>query len=250
MFLSNFRLKTAVQTVLWNVREVIDYPYLHPTRELERIALAETVEYIQSLPELPPSFPTARQLLTFAIRRAPAVGAIVELGVYKGATIRFIARTVGPSRQVHGFDTFAGLPTRWTGNSAMFDAGGKLPTVPGNVALHVGLFAETVPSWTASAATPVAFVHVDCDLYESTLSGLGALGPCITNGTVIVFDEYFNYPGWQRHEFRAFQELVKEHRWTYTYIGYSRIQVAVRIGAADTDRSELQLGPPDRDRRT
>ena len=27
---------------------------------------------------------------------------------------------------------------------------------------------------------------------------------------MIVFDEYFNYPGWRGHEFKAFQEFVAE----------------------------------------
>ena len=50
-------------------------------------------------------------------------------------------------------------------------------------------------------------------------------------GTVIVFDEYLNYPGWQNHEFKAFQEFVKANNVRYTYLGYARQQVAVRIDA-------------------
>jgi hypothetical protein len=229
MFLSNFRLKTAIQTALCNVREIVDYPYLHPARALERIALEETVRYLQDLPVLPPSFPTARQLLSSAIALSPDHGPAVELGVFKGATIRFIAQRIGTGRAVHGFDTFTGLPTRWTGNSNMFDAHGRLPRVPANVELHVGLFDDTVPGWVEANTDQVALVHVDCDIYESARSGLEALAPVIGEGTVIVFDEYFNYPGWQEHEFKAFQELVKERGLSYSYIGYSRIAVAVRI---------------------
>jgi hypothetical protein len=48
---------------------------------------------------------------------------------------------------------------------------------------------------------------------------------------VIVFDEYFNYPGWQLDEFRAWQEFVAKNAIKYEYIGYvSRHQkVAVRV---------------------
>jgi hypothetical protein len=51
------------------------------------------------------------------------------------------------------------------------------------------------------------------------------------SGTVIVFDEYINYPGWQLDEFRAWQEYVKKHNIRYEYIGrVSRHQkVAVRV---------------------
>ena len=46
---------------------------------------------------------------------------------------------------------------------------------------------------------------------------------------MIVFDEYFNYPGWERHEFKAWQEFVAEHAIDYAYLGYARQQVALRI---------------------
>jgi hypothetical protein len=38
----------------------------------------------------------------------------------------------------------------------------------------------------------------------------------IQPGTIIVFDEYWNYPGWQQHEYAAWQEESTEYR----YIGY------------------------------
>ena len=53
---------------------------------------------------------------------------------------------------------------------------------------------------------------------------------------MIVFDEYFNYPGWERHEFRAWQEFVADKQVAYAYLGYARQQVALRIvgiGAAE-----------------
>jgi len=46
---------------------------------------------------------------------------------------------------------------------------------------------------------------------------------------VIVFDEYFNYPNWERHEFKAWQEFVTRHALTYQYLAFARQQVAVRI---------------------
>ena len=50
-------------------------------------------------------------------------------------------------------------------------------------------------------------------------------------GTVIVFDEYFNYSGWEEGEFRAFQEFVAARKLSYEYLTYNREhqQVAVRI---------------------
>ena len=82
-----------------------------------------------------------------------------------------------------------------------------------------------------------AFVHIDCDIYSSTRDIFRALAPRIVVGTVLVFDEYFNYPDWQQHEFKAFQEFVAAHRVSHEYLAYSRIQVVVRILAIDLSPS-------------
>ena len=41
-------------------------------------------------------------------------------------------------------------------------------------------------------------------------------------GTVIIFNEYFNYPNWRNHEYKAFQEFVKENNVKYDYICFSK----------------------------
>jgi hypothetical protein len=77
-----------------------------------------------------------------------------------------------------------------------------------------------------------AFLHVDCDLYSSTKTILESLSDRIVAGTVIVFDEYFNYPNWRSHEHKAFREFVAAKRAAFRYIGYSFRQVAVVMEAA------------------
>jgi hypothetical protein len=51
------------------------------------------------------------------------------------------------------------------------------------------------------------------------------------SGTIIIFDEYFNYPGWEVGEFKAFAEFVAEKNVSYRYIAYvpNHQQVAVVI---------------------
>lgn len=41
----------------------------------------------------------------------------------------------------------------------------------------------------------VSVVHVDCDLYESTVEVLDFITPFIQDGTVLVFDDFFYYKG-------------------------------------------------------
>ena len=46
---------------------------------------------------------------------------------------------------------------------------------------------------------------------------------------MIVFDEYFNYPNWERGEFKAWGEFVAGSGIGYEYLAYARQQVALRI---------------------
>jgi hypothetical protein len=228
MFIASFRLKTLVQKLLLSVREVIDFPTFHPGRAMLQVSLEETVQYIRERMPSAVAVETAREALELALRHVSVDGHFLECGVYKGGTIRFIAQRL-PTRQVHGFDSFSGLPEAWAGNTSTFDAKGRLPKVPSNVQLHPGFFSVSLPPWLESHAGPVAFLHVDCDIYSSTRDIFTALAPRIVPGTVIVFDEYFNYPHWQHHEFKAFQEFVTAHDISYEYLAYARIQVVVKI---------------------
>jgi hypothetical protein len=60
---------------------------------------------------------------------------------------------------------------------------------------------------------------------------LDILADRIVAGTVIQFDEYFNYPGWQDGEFKAWSEFVAARHVKFEYLGYCdrNEQVAVRI---------------------
>ena len=155
---------------------------------------------------------------------APPEGLVLEFGVWNGATVNMIADRVGSSRQVHGFDSFEGLPEDWFGEyvKGMFHTGGKLPNVRPNVKLHAGWFENTLPDFISKHRENIAFIHVDCDLYSSTKTIFDFLGDRLVPGSVILFDEYFNYPGWREHEYRAFHELIEERALKYRWVAYNR----------------------------
>lgn len=162
-------------------------------------------------------------------------GAIAEFGVYKGSTINHIARRV-PDRAIVGFDSFRGLPEKWAGfrfKKNDFDRGGRKPKVPANVTLLDGWFEDTVPLYCADLSEPIAFAHVDCDLYSSTKTVLDAIAAHLVPGSIIVFDEFFNYPGYRLHEFKAFGEFVETYRVDHSFIGYSGQQVSLVINAIE-----------------
>ncbi len=200
------------------------------TRELQRRALSDTADYVQSRMSMVPAVSSKFELLDLAMKKVTVDGLCLEFGVWRGATINHVAAQL--AKPVYGFDSFEGLPEDW--NGLVPKGHFKLTTVPKvrqNVELVVGWFDTTLQSFLAAHSGPVAFCHVDCDLYSSTKTIFQNIGPRIVNGTVIVFDEYFNYPGWRDGEFRAFQEFCTEAGVTYEYVGYCRTaeQVAVRI---------------------
>lgn len=166
-----------------------------------------------------------------------AEGLVLEFGVSAGKSIRDLAKRVGPAKQVHGFDSFEGLPGDWSGTDMLagrFSRGGRLPKVPPNVALHKGWIEDTLAPFLEQTPGPLAFANIDVDLYSSTKTILDGLGDRMVPGSVIVFDEYFNYPGWRDHEYKAWTEFSAARGVAYRYLGFSatRGQVAVQIVSA------------------
>ena len=104
------------------------------------------------------------------------------------------------------------------------------PDVPGAQIVE-GWFEDTLPEFLSAHDDPIAFIHADGDLYSSTKTILDNLADRLTPGTIIQFDEFFNYPGWRDHEYRAWEEFVSKTGVRFSYEAYSadHEQVVVRI---------------------
>jgi hypothetical protein len=155
----------------------------------------------------------------------------LEFGVATGTTLKIIADAVANDRAVIGFDTFTGLPEAWrTGFPVGEFAQSEVPKVVG-AELIVGLFEDELPAFLARTEEQIAFLHVDCDLYSSTKTVLDLAGEHLAPDAVLVFDEFFNYPGWQLHEFRAWTEFIEQTGRTFEYLAYTgnNEQVVVRL---------------------
>lgn len=138
-------------------------------------------------------------------------GWAAEFGVYTGYSLGIIADKM----PVIGFDSFEGLPEDWREGfpKGKFGRGDKpslglnlLP--PANAMIVPGWFEDTVPTFPFPQ---LDLVHIDCDLYSSTVTALAGITPYVDVSTVIVLDEYQNYPGAEQHEQRAFQQWCAEH---------------------------------------
>lgn len=199
--------------------------------DLQLQAKKETVEYINSNIKNAVYFQRHKDIVNFSVSNVKKQGLFLEFGVARGKSIRWIAKQAD-KKTIHGFDSFEGIPESWNGNIAgTFHRHGKLPKVPDNVKLHVGLFDKTLPAFFESNTDNIAFMHVDCDLYSSTKTIFDFTGNRLQPGSIILFDDYYNYPNWKDHEFRGFKEFVEKNNIQYEYIAYSVVgqQTAVKI---------------------
>lgn len=150
----------------------------------------------------------------------------VEFGTGTGETTSMIADVL----PVISFDSFRGLPEDWRPD---FPAGRfselEMPTIVG-ATIVPGWFEDTLPyyDWPAD----VALVHVDCDLYSSTITALIAISDRLREGCIIVFDEWHGYDddfhGTMPGEQQAWREFAEP--WIeWEVIGHGREQWAIRL---------------------
>jgi hypothetical protein len=150
-------------------------------------------------------------------------GLVLEFGVYHGRSLRLLAP--GADGHAHGFDSFEGLPEDWTARDGRGDlsTGGRLPDAGPHARLHRGWFADTLPGFLAAHDGAVRLAHIDCDLYASTVTVLDALAPRLVPGSVLVFDDFLAYPGWEGHEFRAWSEFAAARGIAHEFLAFALI---------------------------
>lgn len=193
-------------------------------------AAMDSAAYYQEKMLTARNFPSDLELLADAIAASSVKGSILEFGVASGRTINHISSLT--SQKVYGFDSFEGLPESWrTGFEKGAFARSLPPPININVELLIGYFEDTLEHFLQRNGEMVRLLHVDCDLYSSTKTIFEKLAPRIGPGTVIVFDEYFNYPGYKNHEFKAFREfcISGSVRYKYHSLVSRHQQVAVVI---------------------
>lgn len=214
--------------------EVLAIGWQHLGRFLTYTAAMETSKYIIDNMGKVPRFENKYDLLSYVLEGIPETdGLFLEFGVYSGDTINHISFR-RKDVKVYGFDSFEGLPETWRSGyeQGTFNKEDGWPEVNPNVELVQGWFDASLPNFLESHEGVCRFIHVDCDLYSSTMTVLELLRKRMIPGTVIVFDEYFNYPGWQQGEYKALEDFCKKSGIIFEYIGYSMIeQAAVRIVA-------------------
>ncbi len=191
--------------------------------ELQIRARNEAADYVQENMSDAVIFENQKEIIEYAIKNCERQENYLEFGVATGRSINIIASLVPNNTTVYGFDTFEGLPEDWAGHSATSGTfkQARFPKVLKNVVLIQGLFENTLPDFKEHMLGGISFCHIDCDLYSSTRTVLETVGDKLDAGSYILFDEYFNYPAWRQHEWRAWQEFCGANDVKYRYAGFT-----------------------------
>lgn len=175
-------------------------------------------------------------------------GEIAEFGTMTGLSASVLARALGAEqshrggeRFLHLFDSFEGLPVATAEpdrNAPLVQAGiwaagtcrGVSPDElramcarflpPSRIAIHPGWFSASLPA--VPDRTRFALIHVDCDLYQSTLDVLVHVFSrgMVSEGAALFFDDWnCNRASRVLGEQRAWAEVVERFRIEYSDSG-------------------------------
>lgn len=180
-------------------------------------------------------FSHALDLYAYLIAMKDLEGPInyLEFGVHRGASLKcWIEKSHHPDSLFVGFDSFEGLPEDWKANypRGHFTTHGKTPDIPDErCSFQVGWFHETLPKFVQqfSFENPTV-IHLDADLYGSTLFVLCTLAPKLKKGDVLIFDDFSD----PLDVFRAFMDFLSAYPVEYDLMAkgtrYNRIAVQIR----------------------
>ena len=65
------------------------------------------------------------------------------------------------------------------------------------------------------------------DTYLPTKFTLKKIKSFLTKGSILLFDQFYGYPNWKDHEYRAFIEEFKNTE--YKFIAFSESEVAIEF---------------------
>jgi O-methyltransferase len=154
-----------------------------------------------------------------------------EFGVAGGMSFKWwLQHNKHQGSRFFGFDTFEGLPEDW-GGFAKGEMKHTLDSIKINderASFHKGLFQETLlPFLNTYEPRNRKVIHMDADLFSSTIFPLSQLHRFIKPGDIILFDE-FAVP---MHEFLAFKIYTESFYVDYDVIAAANnyLFVAVKI---------------------
>jgi O-methyltransferase len=155
----------------------------------------------------------------------------IEFGVASGTAFKWwVEKNKNPESRFYGFDVFTGLPEDFgVMKKYHYDTQGSTPKIDDTrVSFIKGLFQDSLPGFLANyKSNQRKVIHLDADLYSSTLFVLTRLIPFLRENDIVIFDEF----GVPTHEFKAFFEIVSAYKLNYEFVGAinNYLQIAIKI---------------------
>jgi len=130
----------------------------------------------------------------------------MEFGVASGSSFFWwMKKNTHPASVFRGFDTFEGLPEDWGGYKKGAMAFDPAQVSDDRAEFIKGIFQESLHGFIDSNKALLQgkpkIIHMDADLFSSTIFVLSQLYPYLNKGDIIFFDE-FNVAN---HEFLGFK---------------------------------------------
>lgn len=142
------------------------------------------------------------------VARVTPEGDFAEVGVYHGGSAKLLYKLAQQQlRRLYLYDTFHGMPFADPGDShqpgdfADVSVDQLREAMP-NAIFCIGIFPDTL----LLRFRTLAFVHVDCDQYRSTLAAIDRLWPVLVEGGVLWFDDFATVPAAKRAVLSRFGE--------------------------------------------
>lgn len=155
----------------------------------------------------------------------------LEFGVAEGTSIKWWStENRNQNSKFIGFDTFTGPPENFGVLKIKdFDREGVVPILNDQrVNFESGLFQKTLPKFVENFDfSKRTVLHLDADLYTSTLFVLTTLAFKLKKDDIIIFDEF----GVPTHEFKAFKEFFSSYSINYEILGAinNYLQLGIKI---------------------
>lgn len=155
----------------------------------------------------------------------------LEFGVARGIAFKWwVEKNKNPETRFYGFDVFTGLPEDFgIMKKYHFDTQGEAPKIDDKrVSFIKGLFQNSLFDFLNNYYSNRRMViHMDADLYSSTLFVLTTIFPRLKKDDIIIFDE-FSVP---TYEFRAFSDFASAYNLNYELIGSKNnyLQIAIKL---------------------
>jgi hypothetical protein len=79
----------------------------------------------------------------------------------------------------------------------------------------VGWVEDTLEEFLIKHNPKINFVHLDMDTYSPTKFTMEKLKPYLVKDAIILFDQLYNYIGWENGEYKALKEALNENEFEY-----------------------------------